>query len=131
MKRSAHVSHNIVTAVASMALSFGCGGGNRNGATGSYQQVCGDTNQQVVEVERCEAESKRWNEHRQTHAGGTGFVPLYHWYYAPYGGNYAVGSRLAPNTPHVYPGGGARVAPASGTVRGGFGASAHGSSVGS
>lgn len=119
MKRSASVTHSVLSAVAAMALSAGCGSPYR------YQQVCADANGNVVDQQRCQDESQRWNQYVHIHHNGLGYLPLYHWYYPPYGARYAVGSRLAPNTPTAVPASsGGRVAYASPTVRGGFGESA-------
>jgi hypothetical protein len=109
-KRSTAVTLGLVPAMASWFL----------GCTPSHpvhQQVCTDAANQVVEDQRCD------EERRASHPAG--YVPLYRYYYAPYrAAGYALGEIVS---------GGSTMRPSSGgiglgrVVRGGFGATAHGS----
>ena len=106
MKRSQSAPVKLLSAVAAMALAAGCG-------RPTHQQVCGDTNGVVVDPQKCEEESRR--------PRGVGFLPLYAWYYGPYGRAYPPGSRLTGASTTPPSGKGVRVASPS---RGGFGGSA-------
>ena len=106
MKRSKSAPVKLLSAVAAMALAAGCG-------RPTHQQVCGDTNGVVVDPQKCEEESGR--------PRGVGFLPLYAWYYGPYGRAYPPGSRLTGASTTPPSGRGVRVASPS---RGGFGGSA-------
>ena len=70
------------------AIAAGCGSrgaapNSASGSTGGWQ-TCVDNNNLVADEKNCE------NERRTSH--GPGFVPLYHWYYYPFGGRiYPVG----------------------------------------
>jgi hypothetical protein len=106
MKRSQSAPIKLLSAVAALALASGCG-------RPTHQQVCGDANGVVVDPQKCEEESRR--------PRGAGFLPLYAWFYGPYGRAYPPGARLTDASQTPPTGRGVRVAPAS---RGGFGGSA-------
>ena len=107
MKRSQPPSVKLLSAVAAMALAAGCGG------RPTHQQVCGDASGVVVDPAKCEEEARRPH--------GAGYLPLYAWFYGPYGRAYPPGSRLN-DASRVRPAGnGVKVAAPS---RGGFGSSA-------
>ena len=106
MKRSQSAPVKLLSAVAAMALAAGCG-------RPTHQQVCGDNDGFVVDPKNCEDESRR--------AHGGAFVPLYAWYYGPYGRAYPPGARLD-DASRIRPAGkGVKVAS---PTRGGFGGSA-------
>ena len=105
MKRSQSAPVKLLSAVAAMALAAGCG-------RPTHQQVCGDAEGVVDDPQKCEEESRR--------PRGVGFLPLYAWYYAPYGRAYAPGARLTDASRTAPAGKGVRIAPS----RGGFGGSA-------
>ena len=107
MRKSKSVPVTIASVVASMALASGCG------TKPTHQTLCGDNEGRAVETEKCEEEARRPRGH--------GFIPLYHWYYAPYGRTYPAGSALSDATRTFPTGKGVRVA---GPVRGGFGGTA-------
>ena len=106
MKRSKTAPVTLLSAVAAMALAAGCG-------RPTHQQVCGDADGVVVDPQRCEEESRR--------TGGVGYLPLYAWFYGPYGRVYPPGSRLTDATRVRPSGNGVKVAA---PTRGGFGSSA-------
>lgn len=110
MKRSQHAPVKLLSAVAAMALTAGCG-------RPTHQQVCGDASGVVVDPVKCEEESRRPH--------GVGFLPLYAWYYGPYGRAYPPGSSLKDASPVRPTGNGVKVASPS---RGGFGTSARSAS---
>jgi hypothetical protein len=124
VKKSRAVSVPLVASVAALAVASGCGSSNP-----THQRLCGDAKGIAVEVEKCEQEV------RQTQPHGHGYMPLYHYYYAPVGRSYPVGSPLSGASLTAPSGPGVRVAapshgsPSSHTVRGGFGSSAHSSSA--
>lgn len=107
MKRSQSAPVKLLSAVAAMALAAGCG------RSPTHQQVCGDANGVVVDPQKCDEESRRPH--------GVGYMPLYAWYYGPYGRSYSPGARLTDASKTPPTGKGVRVAPPS---RGGFGGSA-------
>ena len=107
MRKSKSVPVRIASVVASMALAAGCG------TKPTHQTICGDTNGRAVEPEKCDDEARR--------PRGAGYVPFYHWYYAPYGRSYPPGSTLSDATRSLPTGKGVRVAA---PVRGGFGGTA-------
>lgn len=108
MKRSQSAPVALLSAVAGMALAAGCGG------RPTHQQVCGDATGVVVEAEKCDEDARR------SRSGG-GYIPLYHWFYAPYGRSYAPGTRLTDASRIPPSGKGVRIA---GPTRGGFGGTA-------
>jgi hypothetical protein len=108
MKRSKAVPLGVVATVASLALTAGCG------KSPTHRKVCGDANGIAVEPEKCDEQAR--------HARGPHYVPLYHWYYGPYGRNYSVGSPLTGLSRTIPTGSGVRIAE---PVRAGFGGSAH------
>lgn len=111
MRKSRSVPVQIVSMVASMALAAGCG-------SPTHQKLCGDNKGVAVEPEKCEQEVKAATTH------GHGYVPMYHWYYAPYGRSYAPGSPLTGASMAAPTGKGVHIASPSSPVRGGFGGSA-------
>jgi hypothetical protein len=75
MKRSAHVPLSLVSTLASAALAAGCG--SRPAQEG--WQTCVDQHKGVaVEQQYCD-------DDRARAARQPGYVPLYSWYYYPYG----------------------------------------------
>lgn len=108
MKRSAAVTLGLLPAMASWFL--GC-----SPSRPAYQQLCADQSNRVVDDQRCD------DERRVVHPSG--YVPFYHYYYAPYRSvGYALGELVS---------GGSSVRPTNGgvgvgrVVRGGFGSTAH------
>ena len=109
MRKSQSVPVRIASVVASMALASGCG------TKPTHQTLCGDNDGRAVEAEKCHEEVRR------SHGGGSGYVPLYHWYYAPFGRTYPPGASLSDATRTMPAGKGVRVAA---PARGGFGGTA-------
>ena len=114
MKKSKAVPVSLVASVAALALASGCGS-----RPYTHQRVCGDAMGIAVEPEKCEQELPQPHAH--------GYVPLYHWYYGPYGRSYPVGAPLAGASLNAPTGSGVRIASPSSTTRGGFGSSAQSS----
>lgn len=123
MKKSSAVVLQLVSAVAAMALSVGCG------SQPTHQKVCADASGNAVEPEKCEQEDTR---RAQTVQGGSHhhhtYVPLYNWYYGPYSAPVSPGQRLPVSgfTTSAPTGKGVSVSSPSrsSSVRGGFGSSA-------
>ena len=124
----------LIPPLAAAAIAAGCGSKPQppqGQGQGAGWQTCTDQQGRVVDERQCDARS-------------TGYRPgLYRWYYYPFGGRpYPLGYGVPlggtySNEPHPgvstrtlgVPGGAA--APRAGVVRGGFGKTGSGSSVGS
>jgi hypothetical protein len=111
----------LIPPLAAAAIAAGCGSKPKppqGQGQGAGWQTCTDQQGRVVDDSQCDSRS-------------TGYRPgLFRWYYYPFGGNpYPIGYGVPLGgtysaTPH--PG-----VPRAGVVRGGFGATGSGSSVGS
>ena len=116
MKKTAVVRLQLLSAMSSLALAFGCG------TQPTHSKVCGDDRGLAVELEKCEEEARRY-QNSQRAGGGHAYVPLYHWYYGPYGRTYpGTGSTLNGFSRTMPAGAGVSIGHPS-TTRGGFGSS--------
>jgi hypothetical protein len=88
MKKTAMVRLQLLSAMSSLALAFGCG------TQPTHSKVCGDDAGREIELEKCEEDARRYQNSRRTD-GSHAYVLLYHWYYGPHGRRYlATGSTL-------------------------------------
>lgn len=78
-KQSSRVPLVLLPILSAAAIAAGCGSQKTQG-----WQTCVDTDNRIADEQSCQNEQRR--------ATGTGFVPMYHWYFYPYGGRpYPVG----------------------------------------
>ena len=116
MKKTTVVRLQVLSAMSSLALALGCG------TQPTHSKVCGDDAARAVEFEKCEEEARRYHNSRRAD-GGHAYVPLYHWYYGPYGRRYpATGSTLNGFSRKTPTGKGVTIGHPS-VTRGGFGSS--------
>jgi hypothetical protein len=133
MKQTRTIDLFLMPILASAALAAGCGTSSRSSGSGAGWQTCVDQQNRVVDEQQCV------QEQRSTHVGG--YMPIYRWYYYPYGGSpYPIGYGVPlggsySSEPYAgvstrslgVPAGGRSAPHVSGARFGGFGSTASGS----